>query len=112
MQSWRDNQKGAAVGHAPAIRTHSPNAGAWQFDWLALIRMGTCVGGLRWLSIYRANLDAIHGTCSDIYAYRPRAMPGGDARSRMNLAFIARVFLMGGEFLKTLRKVNRSMDAR
>jgi hypothetical protein len=44
-----------------------------------------------------------------IYAYAPAAMPGGNARiyilAAMDLAFVASVFLMGGEFWEKVRRI-------
>jgi hypothetical protein len=44
-----------------------------------------------------------------IYAYAPAAMPGGSARiyilAAMDLAFVASVFLMGGEFWEKVRRI-------
>jgi hypothetical protein len=44
-----------------------------------------------------------------VYAYFPAVMPGGDARiyilAGMDLAFVASVFLMGGEFWEKVRRV-------
>jgi hypothetical protein len=44
-----------------------------------------------------------------VYAYAPAAMPGGNARiyilAAMDLAFVASVFLMGGEFWEKVRRI-------
>ncbi len=44
-----------------------------------------------------------------VYAYVPAVMPGGDARitilAVMDLAFVASVFLMGGEFWEKVRRI-------
>jgi hypothetical protein len=44
-----------------------------------------------------------------IYAYAPAAMPGGNTRiyilAAMDLAFVASVFLMGGEFWEKVRRI-------
>jgi hypothetical protein len=44
-----------------------------------------------------------------VYAYAPTVMPGGDARitilAAMDLAFVASVFLMGGEFWEKVRRI-------
>lgn len=44
-----------------------------------------------------------------IYAYAPAAKPGGNARvyilAAMDLAFVASVFLMGGEFWEKVRRI-------
>jgi hypothetical protein len=44
-----------------------------------------------------------------IYAYTPAAMPGGSMRiyilAAMDLAFVASVFLMGGEFWEKVRRI-------
>jgi len=44
-----------------------------------------------------------------VYAYAPSVMPGGDARvtilAVMDLAFVAAVFLMGGEFWEKVRRI-------
>ena len=44
-----------------------------------------------------------------VYAYFPAAMPGGNARiyvlAGMDLAFVASVFLMGGEFWEKVRRI-------
>jgi hypothetical protein len=46
---------------------------------------------------------------SYIYAYFPNAMPGGNARiyilAGMDLAFVASVILMGGEFWEKVRRI-------
>jgi hypothetical protein len=46
---------------------------------------------------------------SYVYAYFPGVMPGGDTRiyilAGMDLAFIAAVFLMGGEFWEKVRRI-------
>jgi hypothetical protein len=44
-----------------------------------------------------------------VYAYFPAATPGGNARiyilATMDLAFVASVFLMGGEFWEKVRRI-------
>jgi hypothetical protein len=44
-----------------------------------------------------------------LYAYLPGALPGGDTRiyilAGMDLAFVASVFLMGGEFWEKIRRI-------
>ena len=44
-----------------------------------------------------------------IYAYAPATMPGGNARiyilAAMDLAFVASVFIMGGEFWEKVRRI-------
>ena len=44
-----------------------------------------------------------------LYAYFPASLPGGNARiyilAGMDLAFVARVFLMGGEFWEKVRRI-------
>ena len=44
-----------------------------------------------------------------IYAYAPAVLPGGNARiyilAAMDLAFVASVFLMGGEFWEKVRRI-------
>jgi hypothetical protein len=57
---------------------------------------GLAVVMLSWLPAY-------------IYAYFPAALPGGNARiyilAAMDLAFVASVFVMGGEFWEKVRRI-------
>jgi hypothetical protein len=58
--------------------------------------VGLAIVMLSWLPAY-------------VYAYVPGLMPGGDARiyilAAMDLAFVASVFLMGGEFWEKVRRI-------